>query len=378
MASAREFGILLHPSSLPGEHGIGDLGPSAFAFADWLHAAGARVWQILPLVPPGAGNSPYSSWSAFSCNPLLISLEMLSRDGLLPHVESVGASSGQRVDFDSVTRLKFERLAFAAKILLQDTDHPRHQEFRAFVDREAWVLDAALFRSIKRSEGEKAWWDWTPALRDREPDALADAREALKAEIDEFCVWQFFFDVQWRELRAYCNNKDIQILGDMPIYVDADSVDVWCNRTQFQLDADGRSIAVAGVPPDAFSDTGQLWGNPLYDWDYMRSDQYNWWVRRLKRGFGLTDRIRIDHFRGLSAYWSVPADSSDARNGRWVEGPGNAFFDAIKAQLGEDLPIVAEDLGTIDDAVVELVRHADVPNMLVLQFAFGGESDNWY
>lgn len=378
MSSVREFGVLMHPSSLPSEHGIGDLGKRAYAFADWLHAVGASVWQILPLVPAGAGNSPYSTWSALSGNPLLIDLEHLVAEGLLPPVEVPQGLDSQRVDFERVSAFKYERLELAAGVLLDSPTHRLYDGFQRFLSEQSWLQDAALFAAIKKSQAQQPWWAWPAALKNRESETIERARLTLSRSVDKFCVLQYLFDVQWHMLRTHCAEHGIDILGDMPIYVDADSVDVWCNRQQFQLDDEGRALRVAGVPPDAFSDSGQLWGNPLYDWDAMSADGYAWWVQRLKRGFDLTQRVRIDHFRGLSAYWSVPADAPDARSGCWVPGPGMDFFKQITAQMGPDLAIVAEDLGTIDEDVVELVSQAAVPNMLVLQFAFGGDADNWY
>ena len=374
----REYGILVHPSSLPGPHGIGDLGEGAFQFVDWLASVGARLWQILPLVPPGAGNSPYSTWSAYAGNPALISLDELTKLNLLPPTIPFSNDGDDRIDFERVTAFKQERLEFAAKTLLSEPEGVLYGQYQSFVRQNPWVRDAATFRAVKSSQGEQAWWSWPEGLKNREPAALADATETLRDSIELFCVIQFFFQLQWNQLREHCQESGVEILGDMPIYVDADSVDVWCDQTQFQLDANGKPSAVAGVPPDAFSATGQLWGNPLYDWDKMSADGYQWWIRRLKRALELADRVRIDHFRGLSAYWAVPAGSADAQSGEWRKGPGAAFFEAVRKELGDNLPIVAEDLGTIDDDVVALVKAADVPNMLVLQFAFGGESDNWY
>ncbi len=378
MTQTREFGILMHPSSLPGMDGIGDFGVSARSFVDWLNSVGAKVWQILPLVPPGAGNSPYSTWSAFSGNPLLIDLSELTRQGLLPGVEPPSDLPVDHVDFERVYPFKMARLDFAAGVFLNSPQHALYEGFERFLTEAAWVVDAALFSVIKEKEGLKPWWLWTAALKNRSPDALLEIREELDFSIRKFCVIQYFFEIQWRALCDYCAQRGIEILGDMPIYVDADSVDVWCNREQFQLNADGLATRVAGVPPDAFSETGQLWGNPLYDWDRMRDDGYAWWIKRLRRGFDLTDRVRIDHFRGLSAYWSVPAEAQDASSGRWIKGPGLDFFECVQKEISGDLPIVAEDLGTIDADVVALVQAANVPNMLVLQFAFGGDDDNWY
>ena len=334
----REYGILIHPSSLPGPHGIGDLGDEAFGFVDWLSSVGAGVWQILPLVPPGAGNSPYSTWSAYAGNPALISLDRLTEIGLLPATNPLPSNAHDRVDFEQVTAFKSERLRFAARTLLGEPESSLYVQYQSFVRQNAWVRDAATFRTVKSHYEEKPWWLWPDGLKNRDSSALAEITETLREEIELFCAIQFFFKVQWEALREHCSQRGVDILGDMPIYVDADSVDVWCDQSQFQLSEDGTPRAVAGVPPDAFSDTGQLWGNPLYDWDTMAQDGYQWWIRRLKRSLELTDRVRIDHFRGLSAYWSVPAGAEDARSGEWIPGPGAAFFDAMRAELGDDLP----------------------------------------
>ena len=373
----REFGVLLHPSSLAGGHGIGDLGDEAHAFLDWLNSVGGSVWQILPLVPPGAGNSPYSTWSAFSVNPDLISLTHLARAGLLNEDELPTVDVQTRVDFAHVSALKAPLLNQAATRFIENggSQYASFQEWRS---ENEWALDAARFKVLKTANGGKAWWDWEAPEKDRDAARLDALDDEYSNEIKTYCVIQYLFHLQWSALRQKAAALSIDILGDLPIYVDADSVDVWAARDQFQLNTDGTPRFVAGVPPDAFSATGQLWGNPLYDWETMHADGYGWWIRRLSRALSLTDRVRIDHFRGLSAYWAVPASAVDARDGAWHPGPRHAFFDAVKSALGQELPIVAEDLGTIDDDVVELVAYADVPNMLVLQFAFGGESNNWY
>ncbi len=373
----RRCGVLLHPTSFPGPHGVGDLGVEAERFIDWMASADVRCWQVLPLVPPGAGNSPYSSWSAFAANPMLIDLRQLADDGLLPHSDVAAVvGSPARVDWAAAFDFKPPRLRQAARALLDG--HPLLSAFKAWrAEQASWLEDAALFAVLREVTGYAPWWTWPTALRDRTPEALAAAHAEHRAAVDEACALQFLFDRQWARLRARCAAHDIEIMGDLPIYVDADSVDVWCNQGLFLLDDQGRRTEVAGVPPDGFSPTGQLWGNPLYDWAAMAEDGYRWWVERMRRAMALHDRVRIDHFRAFSAYWAVPADAEDARSGRWVDGPGQPVFDALKAALGE-LPIVAEDLGVVDDGVIALLDSAGLPGMKVLQFAFGGTSDNLY
>ncbi|MCA9538473.1 MAG: 4-alpha-glucanotransferase [Myxococcales bacterium] len=378
----RRGGILLHPTSLPGNHGIGDLGERAWRFVDWLSTTGLRAWQVLPLVPPGAGDSPYSSWSAFAGNPWLVDLVDLHQQGLLPasalEAPAAVARGVDRVDFAAVRAFKGPRLAAAADALRKAPGHALAPSLAAFRAREAWLAETALFAALKMRGGDHPWWEWPAPLRDRDPAALANARAELADDIERVIIIQFFFDRQWRRLCAELGRRGIELIGDLPIYVDADSADVWAERHLFALDAAGRSVEVAGVPPDAFSETGQLWGNPLYRWDAMAADGFRWWIARLRRALQLTDRVRIDHFRAFSAYWAVPGGAKDARSGRWVRGPGRAVFDALKAALGDPLPILAEDLGVIDDHVRALLAASGLPGMKVLQFAFGEDAKNPY
>ena len=377
----RRGGLLVHPTSLPGPHGTGDLGPHARRFVEWLATSGLRAWQVLPLVPPGGGNSPYSSGSAFAGSPWLVDLFDLRDAGLLDDADVAGGPGGdpRQLDFDAMRAFKGPRLAKAAdRLLAHWADHAWAAAFQAFRGDEAeWLADAGLFAAIKRLQDERPWWQWPAGLRDRAPKALAKARVDLADEIARFEAIQFFFDRQWHRLRAICEDADIVVIGDLPIYVDADSADVWAHRPQFMLDANGRCIDVAGVPPDAFSDTGQLWGNPLYRWDVMKADGYAWWVARLRRALSLHHRVRIDHFRAFAAYWAVSGDAPDASEGVWREGPGRDFFDAMKAALGA-LPILAEDLGVIDQPVPDLLEDVGLPGMKILQFGFGGDADNVY
>ncbi len=361
----RAAGVLLHPTSLPGPHGVGSLGDEAERFLDWLERAGVGIWQILPLVPPGAGDSPYSSGSAFAGSPWLLDLPRLAADGWLDDADLAGGPrAGDRVDFTAMKAFKGPLLRKAAERLVEE-DPGRLDAFRA---ANPWVEDAALFYAARRQQKGLPWWEWPAALRDRE---VLDGLPGVEAEIALQCL----FDEQWGRIHEAARERGVEVLGDLPIYVDWDSADVWAHRELFDLDETWRPTEVSGVPPDAFSDTGQLWGNPLYRWDVLASRGYDWWVERLRRVLSVSDRVRIDHFRAFAAYWAVPAGADDARGGRWVEGPGVAVFDAFRAALGE-LPILAEDLGIIDQPVRDLLEATGLPGMRVLQFAFGGEAED--
>lgn len=373
-AGARAAGLLLHPTSLPGRFGIGDLGPAAFALLDWMKEAGLTVWQVLPLGPTGFEHSPYNCFSAFAGNPLLVSPEQLLADGLVTAEEVAPGETapGASVDFAAVERFKgpLLRAAFAR---FRAAPTPELSEgFAAFAERRrrsVWLDDWALYSALKRREGGRSWLDWPVPLRDRQPAALAAARAELDAELAYARFEQFLFDRQWRRLRAAARERGIRVLGDVPIYVALDSADVWAHRDQFDLDADGRPKAVAGVPPDYFSADGQRWGNPLYRWDRLAKRRYGWWLDRLESELERADFVRLDHFRGFVAYWRVPAEAGTARDGRWVRGPGGKFFAAVRRRLG-GLPFVAEDLGEIDEPVHALRRKLGLPGMRVLQFAF--------
>ena len=370
MRLPRASGLLLHPTSLPSRFGIGDLGPSAEDFLDLLKQTGQRWWQILPLGPTGFGHSPYQSYSSFAGNPLLISPERLADDGLLAPSDWSGLPDfpEDRVDFDAVIPAK-ERLlrrAFA-------NARPLPHGFADYVEAQAaWLEDYALFMALKESHGAAPWYDWGLALVTRNPAALRRARKALAESVRYYQFVQFLFDRQWRAFRAECETRRIGLIGDLPIYVAQDCADVWARPDLFWLDEHGRPTVVAGVPPDYFAATGQLWGNPLYRWDAHEKDQFAWWTTRLKAQTDRVDLVRLDHFRGFEAYWEVPADAPTAVDGRWAKGPGTSFLEAVKNGLG-DLPIVAEDLGDITAEVYALRDRFDLPGMRVLQFGFSGE-----
>jgi 4-alpha-glucanotransferase len=354
MTLPRAAGILLHPTSLPGLNGIGELGPEAHRFVDVLADAGITIWQVLPLGPTGYGDSPYQTFSAFAGNPLLISVEGDGR--VFPQ---------HTVEFDTVIPHKRGLLERAIAQFKPDV------HFRDFADAEAWWLDDyALFMALKDAHGGAAWTTWERGAAFREPAALARWREQLAPTIERYRIEQYLFFSQFNALRAACRARGIRIMGDLPIYVAHDSADVWADRTSFKLREDGRPLVQAGVPPDYFSATGQLWGNPIYDWEAMRADGFSWWIRRLRAAFESFDIVRIDHFRGFEAYWEVDGDAPTAIDGQWVKGPGAALFDAVTAALGP-LPIVAENLGVITPAVEELRERFGYPGMSILQFAFG-------
>ncbi|MBV9496246.1 MAG: 4-alpha-glucanotransferase [Acidobacteria bacterium] len=364
----RAAGVLLHPTSLPGRYGVGDLGYELTAFLDWASAAGFRIWQTLPLNPPGYGNSPYGCLSSFAGNPLLISPFRLLQERLLPAepIEAVPPFANERVEFERVAEYKSGLLRIAFEHF-SDWD-----ALAAFVEEQrGWLEDFALFMALKQREQGAAWWTWPRGLAQRDEDALAEAREELADEVSFHQFVQFLFFRQWRAVRVEAAARGIRIFGDLPIYVAHDSVDVWANRELFQLDRDGQPTVIAGVPPDYFSETGQRWGNPLYRWDVMHERNYEWWVARVKANLQLADIIRLDHFRGFAAYWEIPANEPTAIHGRWMPGPGHALFDAIRKALGGNLPLIAEDLGFITPEVHELRHAIGIPGMKILQFGFG-------
>jgi 4-alpha-glucanotransferase len=377
VASRRKSGILLHPTSLPGPFGIGDLGPVAHGFVDFLAACGQRLWQVLPLGPTGFGDSPYQSFSAFAGNPLLISPERLVEDGLLEKGElKPPAFAAEAVDYGAVIDFKRPLLERAHRRFKEHAPPAARRAFAAFCRREAgWLDDYALFVALKEAHGGKAWNEWEEDLALRRPEALARWRRRAAETIEVRQFGQYHFFRQWAALKRRAARAGVEVMGDVPIFVAQDSADVWAHPELFQLDERGRPTAVAGVPPDYFSETGQLWGNPLYRWDAMARTGYRWWIDRLRATLAVVDLVRLDHFRGFEAYWEVPAGEETAVNGRWVQGPGDALFVALKAALGR-LPIVAENLGVITPEVEALRERFGLPGMVVLQFAFGGDGDS--
>ena len=370
----RASGVLLHPTSLPGGFGVGDLGPEAYKFADFLVSAGQSLWQVLPLGPTGYGDSPYACYSAFAGNTLLISPERLVAEGLL--ATDLTEKSSERVEFGEAHRIKEELLRQAYQSFSKATDAKLRSAFESFAAREAhWLDDYALFRALKDAHNGVAWNEWEPSLVQRAPAALDRARQELREEIEAQMFYQFLFFEQWFALKSYCNERGVKIVGDLPIFVAQDSADVWTNPEQFKLVQDGRPLVVAGVPPDYFSSTGQLWGNPLYNWEGMKADGFKWWIERVRATFKVVDIARVDHFRGFAACWEIPGGDKTAERGEWVEAPGRELFTAIRNTLGQ-LPIIAEDLGVITPDVVALRDDFGFPGMRILQFGFGGDAKN--
>jgi len=371
----RRFGVLLHPSSLFGHEPIGTIGAQAHRFVEWLAGTGAAVWQILPLTVNGQYDSPYFSYSAFAGNPWLVDLVDLADHGLLDDPQLFPGVSDAAVPFDMLAEKKLPQLRAAARRLLDSTDHEWRGELADFSADEPWLADICHFFALKERYADEPWFTWPDALRRRDPSVLAESRAELAASIDEWRAMFFFFDRQWSALKATANEAGLTIIGDLPIYVSHDSADVWLNQEEFFLDDSGGLIVQSGVPPDYFSETGQLWANPLYRWDVMADNGFRWWLERLGRCLEQSDVVRIDHFRALSAYWEVPADAADARSGRWAPGPGQVFMDAVRAAF-PTMPFVAEDLGTLDEDVLVLRDANDLPGMRILQFGFDGTPDN--
>ena len=363
----RSSGILMHITSLPGPCGVGTMGRQAYSFVDFLKAAGQSFWQILPLTPTGYGDSPYQSCSAFAGNPYLIDLGLLLEDGLLAEEDLRGicwCSSETKVDFG----LQYQHnQATLRKAFFR---FQGSEEFDSFCRKNAcWLSDFALYMALKDENGGAPWYSWERNLKFRDPDTMWKIRRKLKEQIRFYQFVQFLFYRQWNALHAYAKTQGVEIIGDVPIYVPLDSVDVWRNPELFQLDADLNPEMVAGVPPDGFTADGQLWGNPLYRWDEMEKTGFGWWIQRLSAAGKLYDVIRLDHFRGFEAYWAVPFGDKNARRGKWVQGPGMAFLDAIREKL-PDLPLIAEDLGFLTQKVLDLRDASGYPGMKVLEFAF--------
>ena len=374
----RSSGILLHPTSLPGPFGVGDLGPHAYAFADFLVASNQSLWQVLPLGPTGYGDSPYACYSAFAGNTLLVSPEKLIEDKLLlpEDLTAKPTFEQERVNFETVHKFKDSILRQAFARFKESGNPSLRNAFEEFRRRNlSWLDDYALFRVLKDAYGGVAWNDWDAAYVRRDPSALSSAVEEFSDQVEAQKFYQFLFFRQWFALKSYCNKRGIQFVGDIPIFVAQDSADVWTNPDQFKLDKDGNPIVVAGVPPDYFSSTGQLWGNPLYNWNHMLADGFSWWIKRVDSTLKVVDIVRVDHFRGFAACWEIPGGDKTAERGRWVEAPGKELFTAIRAALGQ-LPIIAEDLGVITPDVVALRDGFGFPGMRILQFAFGGDTKN--
>lgn len=371
----RRSGILMHISSLPSRYGIGKLGKSAYQFADFLQKSGVSVWQILPLSPTSYGDSPYQSFSAYAGNPYFVDFEQLEEQGLLQHTDYADLNWGSpnKVDYERLYTMCFPvlRKAFSAF----DCNNPDYLAFCAA--QQAWLPEYALFMALKFAHDGAPWDAWESELALREPDAIASAKKQYAEDVQFFQVIQYWFYSQWHALKTYCNTIGLEIIGDMPIYVSYDSVEVWSQPELFQLDELHRPTAVAGCPPDVFSPTGQLWGNPLYDWAYHKKTGYQWWIDRLRFASTIYDTVRIDHFRGFESYYSIPFGNLTAEIGEWEEGPGYALFVAAEKALGK-LSIIAEDLGFVTPEVRALLQQCNYPGMKVTQFAFSEEAKSTY
>ena len=378
MKFERASGVLLHPTSLPGPYGIGDIGAKAHEWVDFLAASGSSLWQVLPLGPTGYGDSPYQCFSSFAGNPYLISPEALLNDGLLVYddIRDCPAFPIERVEYGKVIPYKIKLLNWAFNCFRSSSSTKINTEFESFKDAEAhWLDDYALFMTIKEAQGGGSWVNWPAPLRSRDAKALQAFKDAHADDIQRQAFWQFIFFQQWAELRERAKELGVKIIGDIPIFVAHDSAVVWAHPELFSLDANGQPTVVAGVPPDYFSPTGQLWGNPLYRWDLHAEDGYSWWLSRLRAVLSLVDIVRLDHFRGFAGYWEIPADEETAINGQWVPGPGAEFFQTVQGALGT-LPIIAEDLGEITPDVVKLREKFELPGMKILVFAFDSDAEN--
>lgn len=369
----RSSGILLHFTSLPGRFGIGDLGSCAYEFADFLADSGQKLWQLLPLNPTGYGDSPYQCFSAFAGNPLLLSLERLAEQGLLQATDlaHVPVFPVDSIDYGSVIGYKTGVLRRAAQVFFADGSRSDLSAFENFCQTSAaWLDDYALFMACKDAHQGVIWTAWEPEIRRRTPQALQEWSKKLALEVAAFKFWQFAFFQQWESLKTYAQARAIRFMGDIPIYVAHDSADVWAHPELFYLNDQGSPTVVSGVPPDYFSATGQLWGNPIYRWDVLAANGYQWWIERFRASLALFDVVRLDHFRGFESYWEIPGGDKTAINGRWTKGPGEAFLSALQNAFG-DLPIVAENLGVITPPVEKLRQQFGLPGMSLLQFAFG-------
>lgn len=380
MKFSRCSGILLHPTSLPGPFGSGDLGAASYHFVDWLVSAGQSVWQMLPIGPVGVCNSPYLSLSAFAGNPLLIDLQELSSKGWLTsgELENLPHFPSNRIDYKQVASFRMEILRKAAGRFFIQKDKESYNKFEEFCNKEkSWLDDYAIFRVLDSKYKNEEWASWDQKLDNRTSSTMNKIMQEYSQEIQFHKFTQWCFHYQWKSLKEYANARGIKLFGDIPIFVSYHSVDVWTNPYEYFLDDEGRPTVVAGVPPDYFSKTGQRWGNPIYRWEKMKTNNYKWWVERFRKSLELFDIIRLDHFRGFESYWEIPSNEENAIRGKWVKGPGLHFFKTIEKQLS-DLPIIAEDLGLITPKVHELRNKLGFPGMKVLQFAFAEGSDNPY
>ncbi|QMV20196.1 4-alpha-glucanotransferase [Granulicella sp. 5B5] len=383
MAGERVCGILLHVTSLPSYGGVGDFGPAAYEFVDFLAAGKQRLWQVLPLNPTGYGNSPYSALSAFAGNPLLISVELLVRDGWLT-AERIAGLPGNTgpCEFVQAEAAKMPLIEEAAGNFLDRADEASWKRFQVFCEKNAsWLTDYAMFDVLRRRFEGASWNAWPREYALRDAGTLAALHRDHGRELAMVQAVQFFFNEQWCSLRGYCSERDIRILGDVAIFVNYDSADVWTHPELFELDEERRPIRVSGVPPDYFSATGQRWGNPLYKWDLMQNNHFDWWVARVRRSLALYDVTRLDHFRGFEAYWSIPAEDETAIHGQWIKAPGRQLFQRLRelfADASGRLPFVAEDLGVITKEVDELRKDFDLPGMRVMQFGFADRGGHMY
>ncbi len=377
MKFERSAGILLHPTSLPGDYGVGTIGKNAFNFVDFLVDSGQKLWQVFPLGPTGYGDSPYQSFSTFAGNPLIIDLDELKDEGLLSQqdLDGIPQFDKNHIDFGQLIEVKNKLLKLAFQNY-KNENKDFSKECGEFCTKNAdWLDDYALFMATKEYHEGRLWTEWKEDIAFRKYGAIKKWTEKLENQVNFQKFLQYTFFKQWTKLKKYANKKGIKIIGDIPIFIAYDSSDLWANKKYFSVDKKGKLETVAGVPPDYFSATGQLWGNPLYKWIEMEKDNFSWWIKRISKTLELVDIIRIDHFRGLDAYWEIPGDAPTAVTGRWVKAPGKKLLETIKKELG-DLPIIAEDLGLITKSVEELRNHFGFPGMKILQFSFGPNGDN--
>ena len=376
----RKSGILLPISSIPAKYGVGTFSKQAYEFVDFLVEAGQKIWQILPLGPTSYGDSPYQSFSTFAGNPYFIDLEQLMELGYISKEDCEGVNFGTNPEYVDYGQMYANRFPILRKAYDAALSKGMQQEegYRKFMEENAyWITDYALYMAVKASFDNICWTDWDEDIRLRKPEAVQAYTEKYTYEMGFYYFQQYMFHIQWKELKEYANDNGIEIVGDIPIYVAFDSADTWANPELFQLDEENLPIGVAGCPPDAFSETGQLWGNPLYKWEYHKETHFAWWMKRIAHCYEMYDIVRIDHFRGFDEYWFVPYGDETAQNGKWLPGPGIALFETMKEVLGEK-KVIAEDLGFLTESVLELVDNTGFPGMKVLQFAFGGDADNAY